>query len=146
MSEGTLTNFKPPRQGPRTAGRRKKIGRTTVKHNRLVFCFCLGVLLIFLSWGSIYFLWRVIGDSYGTGNNVNVMLSTRRQLCGHVPQSRHGLYSCTREHADGERMSHSFAINRPAVYRHHAGCCSFAINKKSKPRLPPRASSTVRAS
>jgi hypothetical protein len=35
MSEGMLTNFKPPLQGSRTTGRRKKIGKTKVKHNTL---------------------------------------------------------------------------------------------------------------
>jgi hypothetical protein len=35
-----------------------------------------------------------------------------------------------RELADGERMSQAFAINQPAVYRHHAGCAAIAITKE----------------
>jgi hypothetical protein len=75
-------------------GEGKKIGSTTIKHNRLLLYSCLEkpLLPIFFLWRSIYFLCRAIGDSYQTGDNFNVMLSTRRHLCGHVPQNRHRLY------------------------------------------------------
>ncbi len=93
-ARGRWPTWNPQFKALELLGQGKKIVRTTVKHNRLLLRFCLGkpLLLICLPWRSIYCLWRAIGDSYGTGDNFNVMLSTRRQLCGHVPQNSEFFY------------------------------------------------------